>query len=73
MAVTVRQSAMNVVPAVVSAMLNTDESVSRKVQLLAEPAGQYGRLKYCHQANIHRRNWEVVDFPQFIRQMVHVI
>jgi heme exporter protein D len=57
-AVTVRESAMNVLPAVVSAMLNTEERVSRKEQLLAEVARQYGRLKYCHQAKIHQRNSE---------------
>jgi hypothetical protein len=54
MAVTVRQSGMDVVPAVKSAMLNTGGRVSRKMQLLAEPAGQYGRLKYDHKENIYR-------------------
>jgi hypothetical protein len=56
MAVTVRQNAMNAVPAVVSAMLNTDERVSRKVQLLAEQDCHYGWLKYYHQAKIHQEN-----------------
>jgi hypothetical protein len=44
--VTVPQSAMKVLRAVVSLMMNADERVWKKVRLLAEPARQYGQLKY---------------------------
>jgi len=61
---TVPQGVANVLRAIVSAMVNAHERGSLKVPRLAEPAHQYGQLKYrCHhQVKTHGRHGEGVTF-----------